>query len=94
MRSLVRFLDEEIPYLNLPGSAVHDDPYHPITSVGKQWVAEHSEEETPIAWWKRADRYAERLAPGTKFADIIGEIDPSKLAGVSACQPKMLCILA
>lgn len=26
------------------------------------------------------DRYAERLAPGTKFADIIGEIDPAKLA--------------
>ena len=26
-------------------------------------------------------RYAERLAPGTKFADIIGEIDPAKLAG-------------
>ena len=26
------------------------------------------------------ERYAERLAPGTKFADIIGEIDPAKLA--------------
>jgi magnesium chelatase subunit I len=38
----------------------------------------------PIAWWHRDDRYAERLAPGTKFADIIGEIDPAKLAaGVS-----------
>ena len=35
----------------------------------------------PIAWWPRDDRYAERLAPGTKFADIIGEIDPAKLAG-------------
>jgi magnesium chelatase subunit I len=34
-----------------------------------------------IAWWPRAQRYAERLAPGTKFADIIGEIDPAKLAG-------------
>ena len=29
---------------------------------------------------RREDRYAERLAPGTKFADIVGEIDPSKLA--------------
>ena len=36
--------------------------------------------EVPIAWWPRQQRYAERLAPGTKFADIIGEIDPSKLA--------------
>ena len=31
-------------------------------------------------WWPRDERYAERLAPGTKFADIIGEIDPAKLA--------------
>jgi magnesium chelatase subunit I len=43
-------------------------------------VAEHREEEVPIGWWPRNDRYAERLAPGTKFADIIGEIDPTKLA--------------
>ena len=35
----------------------------------------------PIGWWPRDDRYAERLSPGTKFADIIGEIDPGKLAG-------------
>jgi magnesium chelatase subunit I len=34
----------------------------------------------PIAWWPRHERYAERLAPGTKFADVIGEIDPAKLA--------------
>src|SRR5262249_1589998 len=31
-------------------------------------------------WWHRDTRYAERLAPGTKFADVIGEIDPAKLA--------------
>ena len=35
----------------------------------------------PIAWWPREERYAERLAPGTKFADVIGEIDPARLAG-------------
>jgi magnesium chelatase subunit I len=35
----------------------------------------------PIGWWPRAERYVERLAPGTKFADVIGEIDPAKLAG-------------
>jgi magnesium chelatase subunit I len=81
MRSLVRFLDEEIPYLDIPGVAVHEDPYKPITNVGKQFVADHNEDHIPIGWWRREDRYAERLAPGTKFADIIGEIDPSKLAG-------------
>jgi magnesium chelatase subunit I len=81
MRSLVRFLDAEIPYLDEPACPVHEDPYHPITRAGKQLVAERPEEEIPIAWWPRRQRYAERLAPGTKFADIIGEIDPAKLAG-------------
>lgn len=81
MRTLVRFLDEQVPYLDIPGCPIHEDPLKPISSVAKRFVAEHSEENIPIAWWKREDRYAERLAPGTKFADIIGEIDPAKLAG-------------
>ena len=80
MRLLGRFLDEEIPYLAVPGAPVHDDPFHPISHVCRKFVASHAEDEVPIAWWHRDDRYAERLAPGTKFADIIGEIDPSKLA--------------
>src|SRR5271165_454727 len=80
MRLLTRFLDEAVPYLDIPGCPVHEDPCHPITSMGKRMLAERTEEETPIAWWPRDQRYAERLAPGTKFADIIGEIDPSKLA--------------
>ena len=84
MRSLIRLLDAEVPYLNVPGVPLHEDPYHPITALAKQFVAEHAEDQVPIAWWPRAERYAERLAPGTKFADIIGEIDPAKLAlGVS-----------
>jgi len=81
MRLLVRFLDDEVPYLDLPGCPVHEDPYHPITRAGRETVASVPEEEVPIAWWPRDERYAERLAPGTKFADLIGEIDPAKLAG-------------
>ncbi|HND51267.1 MAG TPA: magnesium chelatase [Pirellulaceae bacterium] len=81
MRSLVRFLDPEIPYLDIPGAPLHDDPFNPISRIGRQYVAEHREENVPIGWWPREERYAERLAPGTKFADIIGEIDPAKLAG-------------
>jgi magnesium chelatase subunit I len=84
MRSLVRFLDEEVPYLDIPGCPVHEDPFRPITSLGKRLVASRPEEEVPIAWWPRQQRYAERLAPGTKFADIIGEIDPAKLAAGSS----------
>ncbi len=80
MRSLVRFLDPEVPYLDIPGCPVHEDPFKPITSAGKRLVAETPPERVPIAWWPRAERYAERLAPGTKFADVIGEIDPARLA--------------
>lgn len=81
MRTLVRFLDEYIPYLDIPEVPVHEDPLRPITQQAKEFLKTHSPEETPIAWWHRQDRYVERLAPGTKFADIIGEIDPSKLTG-------------
>lgn len=80
MRMLVRFLDPFVPYLDLPGSPVHEDPYAPITGAGKRMVAAMGE-NAPIAWWAREHRYAERLAPGTKFADLIGEIDPAKLLG-------------
>ena len=80
MRTLVNYLDECVPYLDIPGSPVHEDPYHPITRAGRELVAGTPEDAVPVAWWARKDRYAERLAPGTKFADIIGEIDPAKLA--------------
>jgi magnesium chelatase subunit I len=81
MRLLVRFLDEHLPYLDDPAIPLHDDPYRPITSAGRRLVAARDPADVPIAWWPRSERYAERLAPGTKFADIIGEIDPAKLAG-------------
>ena len=80
MRSVARFLDDAIPYLDDPTIPVHEDPYRPITTAGKRLVADTPPEQVPIAWWPRSQRYAERLAPGTKFADIIGEIDPAKLA--------------
>jgi magnesium chelatase subunit I len=81
MRSLVRFLDDEIPYIAEATAPVHDDPFRPISQVCKRLIADRPEEKIPIAWWHRKQRYAERLSPGTKFADIIGEIDPAKLAG-------------
>ncbi len=81
---MATLLDEEIPYIDDPQIPVHDDPFQPITKRGRQLVTSVPADEIPIAWWPREERYAERLAPGTKFADIIGEIDPAKLAaGVS-----------
>jgi len=81
MRSLARFLDDEIPYVDIPEAPLHDDPLRPITRVVKRFLSATPAEQVPIGWWPRAERYAERLAPGTKFADIIGEIDPARLAG-------------
>lgn len=81
MRSLVRFLDPWVPYLDIPSVPIHEDPLSPITGAAKRFLDQHAPEEVPIAWWAREDRYSERLSPGTKFADIIGEIDPSKLTG-------------
>jgi magnesium chelatase subunit I len=81
MRSLVRFLDVEIPYLDIPGVPFHEDPYRPLSQAAREFIATHTEDQIPIGWWPREQRYAERLAPGTKFADVIGEIDPAKLAG-------------
>jgi magnesium chelatase subunit I len=84
MRIMSTLLDEEVPYIDDPQIPVHDDPYRPITKRGRQLVASVPADEIQIGWWPRDERYAERLAPGTKFADIIGEIDPAKLAaGVS-----------
>jgi magnesium chelatase subunit I len=84
MRIMASMLDDEVPYIDDPQIPVHDDPYRPITKRGRQLVNSVPADEISIAWWPRDERYAERLAPGTKFADIIGEIDPAKLAaGVS-----------
>ena len=89
MRLLPRFLDEwipylDIPYLDIPGCPVHEDPERPITRAGREALSGRSPDEVRIAWWHRDGRYGERLAPGTKFADVIGEIDPARLiAGAS-----------
>lgn len=80
MRQMVQFLDEAIPYVDLPGCPVHEDPLKPITSMARDYLASTPDDQVAIKWWPRSDRYAERLSPGTKFADIIGEIDPAKLA--------------
>lgn len=79
MRRLSDLLDEAIPYLDIPDLPIHEDPLNPITRKAQEFVNGHDDEDIPIAWWYRHDRYSERLAPGTKFADIIGEIDPAKL---------------
>jgi magnesium chelatase subunit I len=79
IRSLVDLLDEWLPVVE--GSDVRDDPYAPISAYGRDLVAEGGD-DTPIAWVHRSHRFAEKLAsPDTSMADLIGEVDPIKVAG-------------
>ncbi len=38
MRGLIQFLDEEIPYLDIPGAPFHEDPINPLSGVAKAFV--------------------------------------------------------
>lgn len=53
MRTLVRFLDDEIPFIAHPEAPLHDDPYRPITRVCRELVASVPAREIPIGWWPR-----------------------------------------
>ena len=50
-------------------------------AAGRRMLAETAGGRCPSPGGRASKRYAERLAPGTKFADVIGEIDPARLAG-------------
>ncbi|HQY30467.1 MAG TPA: sigma 54-interacting transcriptional regulator, partial [Thermomicrobiales bacterium] len=77
-RSLVNLLDEYIPII--AGSEINDDPFQPISAMAKALV-EAKGDETPIAWLHRSLRFGEKLAtPDTTVADLIGEVDPIKVA--------------
>jgi magnesium chelatase subunit I len=78
IRLLVELLDEQLPVIE--GSEVNDDPFAPISVYGKRRAAELGD-DTPIAWIDRAARFGEKLAtPDVTIADLIGEIDPIKVA--------------
>jgi len=78
IRSLVELLDEWLPIIE--GSEINDDPYAPVSLHARSLVAELGE-EAPVAWVHRSTRYGEKLAtPDTAIADLIGEVDPIKVA--------------
>jgi magnesium chelatase subunit I len=79
IRSLVELLDEWLPIIE--GSEVRDDPFAPISAYGIALVEEQGD-ATPVSWLHRSQRFAEKLAsPDTSMADLIGEVDPIKVAG-------------
>jgi magnesium chelatase subunit I len=78
IRALTGFLDEEVPIVE--GCEINDNPYAPICKRCLRLLQEFGD-ELPIAWIRRDTRYSEKLAtPDVSIADLIGEIDPVKVA--------------
>ncbi|HEX2041362.1 MAG TPA: sigma 54-interacting transcriptional regulator [Acidimicrobiales bacterium] len=78
IRSLAELLDEWMPVV--AGSEINDDPYDPVSRYARDLVREHGD-DTPIEWVHRRSRFGEKLAtPDTSIADLIGEVDPIKVA--------------
>ena len=78
IRHLVSLLDEEIPFI--AGCELNDNPYAPICRACKEKLAADGV-DVEIDWLPREERYSEKLAtPDISVADLIGEIDPIKVA--------------
>ena len=76
MRHLADLLDDEFPVID--GTEIPESPFKPVTSLAKSILDKYGD-QTPIRWLSREERYGERLAPGSRIADIIGDLDPSKI---------------
>ncbi len=78
IRSLTELLDEWMPIV--AGSEINDDPFAPVSRHARDLLAAEGD-EMPISWVHRDERFGEKLAtPDTSIADLIGEVDPIKVA--------------
>ena len=78
IRNMVDLLDEAIPCID--GCELNDNPFDPICTECKAKVRD-SGDDVRIGWIGSRERYAEKLAtPDITVADLIGEIDPIKIA--------------
>ena len=78
IREMVSLLDEQLPVI--AGGELNDDPFNPLSPDARQMVDDMGD-DTPVAWIGRDLRYSEKLAtPDISIADLIGEIDPIKVA--------------
>ena len=78
IRSLTGLLDEWMPII--AGSEINDDPYAPVSKYAARPRGRAGRRD-PIGWVHRDDRFGEKLAtPDTSIADLIGEVDPIKVA--------------
>src|SRR6266566_9493655 len=77
-RSLINLLDDEVAIV--AGSEINDSPFEPISRYAIERI-EAEGDDTDITWIPRDRRYGEKLAtPDTTIADLIGEVDPIKVA--------------
>jgi magnesium chelatase subunit I len=78
IRGLVSLLDERIPIVQ--GCEINDNPFKPICRPCRKKLAELGD-GLPLEWIHREARYGEKLAtPDVSIADLVGEIDPIKVA--------------
>jgi len=78
IRSLTGLLDPITPVVD--GCAINDNPLAPICKACRRRLAADGD-ALPIAWISPEVRYGEKLAtPDVSIADLIGEIDPIKVA--------------
>jgi magnesium chelatase subunit I len=78
IRGLTSLLDPTTPIVR--GCPINDNPLQPICKECRRRLAELGD-ELPISWITPEVRYGEKLAtPDVSIADLIGEIDPIKVA--------------
>ena len=78
LRTMIGLLDEWTPVIS--GSELGEHPYEPITVESIRRSVELGD-DLPVAWRHRDARYSEKLAtPDTSVADLIGDVDPMKVA--------------
>lgn len=78
IRGLSLLMDEYIP--KVKGCEINCDPYNVICAPCRRRLAEEGD-RIEVEWIGREERYGEKLAtPDVSIADLIGEIDPIKIA--------------
>lgn len=78
IRHLVGLMDSEIPVI--AGCEINDNPLNPICKACEERLKQYGD-DVEIDWLPREARYSEKLAtPDISIADLIGEIDPIKVA--------------
>ena len=78
IRGLTMLLDETVP--KVKGCEINCDPFKLICAPCRRKLAEEGD-QLELEWIDREHRYGEKLAtPDVSIADLIGEIDPIKVA--------------